>query len=447
MLVLAVAAMLAGPACAAWAAPGPPGHTEWWFDTWHVPALWAGGARGQGVVIGEIDTGVDASLPALAANVVPGTDLGAPGGDGRTDRDVDIFGHGTAMASLMVARPGPDGITGLAPDAKVLPVAVPIDGTTDATPDYGNDYIARAIIWAADHGARVITMSLGREHKPGPGHGRSCPKAEQDAIDHAIAGGAVVVAAGGNSGDKGSPIEDPGVCVGVLSVGAVDQQQRVPVWSSRHPYLGVTAPGVNVPSLGRVPGLAFYGDGTSQATAVTAAGLAVIWSKFPQLSGRQVEARLLATLDGARPTRDPATGFGSVDIGRAVDADVPPTAPNPLFDAVDPFVARDRAVAAAVTPPEPAAPVAGPVSGAVTVDAAAGPLAAGVGLAGVVAGGLGLLGVVVLVVGGLRGRRRRRRASPAVPPAPAEVPEVLEVSEVPEVPEVSDAVPSEPTVA
>jgi subtilisin family serine protease len=412
LAAVAAAVTIGFAATPAFAAPGPPGHTEWWFDTWHVPALWAGGARGQGVTIGEIDTGVNAALPELAGSVLPGDDFGADGGDGRTDRDAD-FGHGTAMASLMVSTPSPDGITGLAPDAKILPVSVPIQGTTDLpADDQSSDHLDDAMRWAADHGAKVITMSLGRRFGGG---GRACTADEQAAVDYALGKGAIVVAAGGNAGDQGSPIEDPGVCVGVLAVGAVDVHNQVPVWSSRHPYLSVTAPGVNVPSLGKVPGQAYYGDGTSQATAITAAGLAVIWSKYPALTNWQVEARLLATLDGARPTRDPATGYGMVDIGAAVTASVPASAPNPLFDAVNPFLQRDRdLVAAPAKDPRPAtARTAFP--GAVRVVSPPGPLAAGPGLVGTVVGAVGLAVVVALGIGTavtVRGRRRARRSLP-----------------------------------
>jgi subtilisin family serine protease len=332
-----LAALVVGIAPPAMAAPGPPGDPEWWFDTWNVPSLWDGGARGQGVTIAEIDTGVNAHVPELAGRILRGTDFGAAGGDGRTDHDVKPFGHGTAMASLMVARPTPRfNIAGLAPDAKVLPIAVPLRGTND--PKAGGDHLAEAIRWATDRGAKIISMSLGGARDPS--HDKvPCPDDEQAAITRAIGKGAIVVAAGGNEGQKGSPVEEPGVCLGVVSVGAVDSKGAVPAFSSRHNYLTVTAPGVNVPSLGRIPGQAYSGNGTSQATAVTSAALALVWSKFPKLTGRQIVARLLATLDRRTATRNPAYGFGIVNAGRAIRAAVPANAPNPVFAPLDPFVA------------------------------------------------------------------------------------------------------------
>ncbi len=399
--------LLCGAAVPAAAAPGPPGHTEWWFDTWRVNQLWAAGARGQGIVIGEIDTGVHASLPELAGHVLAGKDFGADGGDGRVDRDDDPFGHGTAMASLMVGRAGSFGILGLAPDARVLPVAVPITGTTDDAGGAANGTLLQAIRWAADHGARIINMSLGAPRQAGDGV-RSCPAVEQDAVDYALAKGAIVVASGGNSGTDGSPIEEPSVCLGVVSVGAVDSNGAVPPWSSRHPYLTVAAPGVNVPTVSRIPGEAFFGDGTSQAAAITSAGLADVWSKYPKLTASQVVARLLATLDGHRSTRDEATGYGRIDIGAAVTAHVLPDAPDPVYAAVAPFLARDKEKAAAAAVAKPHAARRGPLPGGYAVAAPRGPLASGAGLAGLIAGAVGLL-AVGLLVGVTRQRSRGPR--------------------------------------
>jgi subtilisin family serine protease len=401
-VVVAVALMLFGAVPAA-AAPGPSAHAEWWFDAWHVRRLWAAGARGQGVVIGEIDTGVNANLPTLVGNVLPGKDLGNDGGDGRTDRDMDPFGHGTAMASLMVGHAGQDNILGMAPDARVLPVAVPITGTTDDAGGEANADLLRAIWWAADHGARIINMSLGAPRDPSA-EARSCPEQEQEAVDHALAKGAIVVASAGNSGQQGSPIEEPSVCLGVVSVGAVDAGGAVPAWSSRHPYLTVTAPGVNVPTVGRVAGQAFYGDGTSQAAAITSAGLALIWSKFPRLTGSQVVARLLATLDGRHATRDLAAGYGSVDIGSAIFTDVPPNAPNPVYAAVEPFLAKDEAAAVAGLPTEQGrhrAPL--PTTFEVTPP----PLITGAAVAGVLTAAVGLLAIALLITGAIRRRAAR----------------------------------------
>ncbi|TAM89596.1 MAG: hypothetical protein EPN43_06780, partial [Jatrophihabitans sp.] len=335
------------------AAPGPPDAPEWWFDTWHVQQLWDSGARGQGIVIGEIDTGVNAALPALSGRILAGRDFGAEGGIGQVDRDSAPFGHGTAMASIMVGRPADFGITGLAPDARILPVAVPLVGTTDAAP---NDRLGVAIRWAADNGAKIISMSLGGSRSPEQ-DSIPCSGDQQDAILYALSKGAIVLAAAGNDGDAGNPVEEPGVCLGVVAVGAADSSGTVASFSGRHSYVAFTAPGVNVPSLGRIPGQAFSGSGTSQATAIAAAATALVWSRYPSLSGPQVLARIFATLDGRRTTQDPAAGYGALDPYAAITATVPADATDPVTAEVAPFLARWRAFA--TQPPVPALSPAG----------------------------------------------------------------------------------------
>lgn len=397
------------------AAPGPPGARQWWFDTWDVPALWADGARGQGITIAEIDTGVNADLPELAGKVLPGEDFGDLSLDGRTDQDLEAFGHGTAMASIMVAEPGTADITGLAPDALILPIAVPLRGT--ATAGTGAKSIAPAIRWAADHGGDIISMSLTQDRDPDVDP-LPCPRDEQAAITYAISKGAIVVAGSGNDGEDGSPVAAPGVCIGVVSVGAVDIDNQVAPFSSRHPYLTVTAPGVQIPTLSRFPGDAYIGDGTSHATAVASAALALIWSAYPSLTNHQVVARLLATLDRRVTTvsPDPAYGYGIVDTGAAITTDVPVDAPNPLFDAISPFLDKMSAEREVSLEPPPAASVTDPPPGTVVIGTRPAPVTVAV-LAG---SGLvlsGALAVVLLTAVGIVRRRRRAVAGPSPSPS------------------------------
>ena len=338
---VAVATMLglsAVPAQAAVVAPGPPGSPEWWFAKWNVPTLWAEGADGHGILIGEIDTGVS-PLPELAGKLLPGTDLGPDGGNGQTDHDVAGFGHGTAMASIMVGSVGPFDIEGLAPQAKVLPIAIPLQGTDDAQPD---DDLSTAVRYAVDHGAKIINLSVGASRNPNEDP-QPCPSDEQLAVAYAISKGAIVVSAAGNDGANGNPVEEPGVCIGVISVAAVDSTLTVASFSSHRPYVTVNAPGVNVPSLGRIVGTGYTGEGTSQAAALTSASLALIWSKRPHLTNQQVVALLMSTLDDRHTPHDPSYGYGFIDPGNAVSAPVP-TEPSAVLTAAAPYIALERAV-------------------------------------------------------------------------------------------------------
>jgi subtilisin family serine protease len=412
--------LILGAGAPAAATPGPGNAPEYWFDSWRIQSLWDSGALGQGVTIAEIDTGVNADVPELTGRILPGTDLGK-GGNGHVDREIDLFGHGTAMASIMVARPGLFDITGIAPRAKVLPIAVPLDGTTDQGQA---DKVPAAIRYAADHGAKIISMSLGGKRSPSY-DSQPCNDAEQAAIFHALGKGAIVVASVGNTGPTKNTVEDPAVCLGVVSVGAVDVSGTVASFSGRQPYLTLVAPGVDIPSLGRVPGQAFSGDGTSQATALTAAAMALVWSKSPKLTGRAVVTRVLATLDAHRTKPSRAYGYGLLDAYRAVTAPVPPDAPNPVYDAAQPFLARQSVLAAKTPKRPPPAETSGGEYGSYAVGSS--PRLTPQVITGLAFGGAGALMLLLLVGIGIRGRRRRPKPAAAAPDAgPGAFPEQAE---------------------
>jgi subtilisin family serine protease len=354
-----------------------------------------------------LDSGVQGDLPELRGRVLPGADFTGNGSDGRIDYDSDEFSHGTAMASLIVAARGYADIEGLAPAAKILPVVVPLVSVVHQGEPPVNA-TAKAIDYAADHGARIISMSLG-----GPRTEKQdrlpCPSDIQDAVLRALRRGAIVVAASGNAAQSGNPVEEPGVCLGVVSVGAVDAELRVTAFSSRHRYLSVTAPGSNIATLNREPDTAFVGAGTSHATALTSAALALVWSKYPHESGRQILSRLLATATDRGPKgRDPEYGLGVIDPAAAIAAGPAVAAgPNPVLDGAAPLLALASARASA---PKPAVATAAP-------DAPLGKyqvggnrparLDASVTLPAAGAAGFGALALVLLAVAWHRRRRAR----------------------------------------
>ncbi|MCW2522978.1 MAG: peptidase [Frankiales bacterium] len=408
--VLALTAISAVQPISAVATPGPAEAREWWFDTWGVPALWAEGADGRGITVAVIDTGVQASVPELTSRILPGADFIGNGSDGRQDFDSDSFSHGTAMASIIVAQQGYGGIEGLAPAARVLPLAVPLQGvirsggaaTPNATP--------AAIRYAADHGARIISMSLGESvyqaEDPAP-----CSTAMQNAIVYAIAKGSLVVAASGNSGQDGSPVDEPGVCLGVVSVGSVDEQLNVSSFSSRHPYLTLTAPGEEIATLTKVPDEGFVGSGTSQATAMTSAALALVWSKYPTETGQQILSRLLNTaLDRGPAGRDPAYGLGFIEPGRAIAAGVVVAdKANPVSSGVQPLL---RLASSASVTPRAKAPAGNAAAdlGAVQVGAAPNALSGQV----IATAAAAAFFLVTAVLAFLAAARRRRIVRPEV---------------------------------
>lgn len=402
--------MVSTPVGASATAPGPASAPQWWFDYWNVAQLRAQGITGAGVTIAVVDTGVQADIPELAGKVLSGTDFTGRGGDGRTDYDPDNFGHGTAMSSLMVAAPGYAGIEGIAPGAMLLPIAVPLAGS-GLSGFSASDALPQAIRWAADHGASIISMSLGGDRDP-TRDAVPCPIGHQEAITYAISKGAIVVAASGNGGQRGSPVEEPGVCLGVVSVGAVDPSRAVSPFSSRHPYLTLSAPGQRIATLSKVRGVAYVGEGTSQATAITSAALALVWSKFPTLSGREIVTKLLNSAEDLGPVgHDEEYGYGFIRPDLAISSTISRDAPNPVYDGIAPYlptVAPSESVA-----PAPPAGTAVVPPGTVQISAPP-PEVPPLVVAGAATTTAGVVLLWLLLVFGIRGRRRRGRREPMV---------------------------------
>ena len=266
---------------------------EWWLGPLQLNQAWAI-SRGQGVTVAVLDTGVDSTHPDLAGSVTTGPDYFS---DGAKPGDPDWGEHGTAMASLIAGHghgPGAaSGMIGLAPAASILSIRV-IPEESDHRPKpparAADASLADAIRYAVDHGARVISMSLG-DSDTGAAGGR---RREQEAIDYAIAHGVVVVASAGNSGTTTNVTKYPAAYPGVIAVAGVDRAGAHASFSERAWYLSVAAPGVDVP--GAVPGSQYViGSGTSPAGAFVAGVAADILARQPRLSPAQVKQLLERT--------------------------------------------------------------------------------------------------------------------------------------------------------
>jgi hypothetical protein len=402
-LVLAWSALLgAGPAGAA--VPGPPQYPQYWWDEWGIPALWSAGADGRAVTVAVIDSGV-APIAPLRHALTAGTDLTGLGGNGQVDREIDVFSHGTAMASIVAATDAPGGMLGVAPRATILPIAVPLVGVESRV---RSDRTVAAIDYAVAHGADIISMSFGERRNPDTAT-VPCPDSTQAAIFRALAKGVLVVAAAGNDGEQGSPVTDPSVCLGVISVAAIDATHQPAPFSSRHRYVSVSAPGVQVLSLNRANDL-YVGDGTSQATALVSGALALIWSAHRTESNRQIAARLMAGLrDVAASGRDIETGYGAVNPLASARAAITASSPNPVFAGADPFLRELRAPKATLDQP---VAVSTQPPGQAHRDRPPPRTAARTIVAGTIAAGSGLLLVVAALV-----RRRPATATAGGYPA------------------------------
>lgn len=305
----AIASLLAlTMAPAAEAAPRPLGR-QWWFPAWAVNnKIWPT-AQGQGVTVGLVDTGVQADLPDLSGAILAGTNAAGGGGDGRTDTDnAEVSGHGTSMASLIVAQGRGTGFLGIAPKAKILPVVA------DSV-----DSEAKGIQYAADHGAKVINISQGA-----PGR---CDSSLQQAVSYANQKDAIVVASSGDYGRTNNAPLMPADCAGVLAVGAIDNSLKPWPGTERQPYVAISAPGVSMTAVLKDGRIHTSEGGTSSAAALTSGGIALLRSKFPDESRTDILKRVFASLrDGGEPGKDDATGYGVFRPARVLGAAVPHSA-------------------------------------------------------------------------------------------------------------------------
>jgi type VII secretion-associated serine protease mycosin len=286
-------------------------------DQWYLDQLQIGSAqaitKGTDVVVAVVDTGVDRNQPELSGVLVPGADAAASFGPGD---QVDEEGHGTAMATLIAGRgrgtAGREGILGIAPAAKILPVKA------NDVVDW-NAAEAEGVGWAAEHGAKVICVAY---------VGNKSTKWTA-ALAKARAADALVIAATGNRDADHREIGSPAELPGVLAVGATTRTGRLAGFSLTGAETSLTAPGTNIPVPAKDGGYVIS-QGTSASTAIVAGIAALVRAKYPNLSAAEVAHRLEATADDQGPPgRDDQYGYGIVNPLKALTADVPPLGASP----------------------------------------------------------------------------------------------------------------------
>lgn len=322
--VVAVLSMLVGPATLSASTPAFADEIrdrQYWISEYGIDRAWTI-TRGAGIRIAIIDTGIDGTHQDLQGAVVDGTDLSGMGSpDGQTPVGGDRR-HGTMVASLAAGRGnnGSNGVIGSAPEAQLLSLSMSFGGGS-ISPD---DQIAKAVRWAVDNGADIISLSLTRNT-------RDWPESWDSAFGYAFDNDVVVIAAAGNRGSGTEAVGAPATMPGVLTVGGVN---RAGVASTQASSQGITI-GVMAPSeglVGAVPGGGYVAwSGTSGATPIVAGIAALVRAAHPTLDAANVINRIIQT---ARPVTDtvpdPLYGYGLVNAYDAITADVPLVTENPL---------------------------------------------------------------------------------------------------------------------
>ncbi|MER5358639.1 S8 family serine peptidase [Streptomyces sp. NPDC002785] len=289
-----------------------------------TPAAWKAGYTGKGVKIAVLDTGVDATHPDLKGQILATKNFST------SPNTKDRVGHGTHVSSIAAGTGAKSGgkFKGVAPDAKLLEGKVLDDG------GFGDDSgILAGMEWAVAQGADVINLSLGGYDTP-----------EIDPLEAAVNKlsadkGVLFAIAAGNEGNAAGTVGSPGSADAALTVGAVDDNDKLADFSSRGPRVGdggmkpdVTAPGVDI-TAAAVPGSEIdqeYGQkpagyttisGTSMATPHVAGAAALLKQQHPQWRNTELKGALTASAKPGAYTPF-EQGTGRIALDRAIEQSV-----------------------------------------------------------------------------------------------------------------------------
>ncbi|WP_079054318.1 S8 family peptidase [Streptomyces graminilatus] len=283
-----------------------------------APKAWAAGFDGKGVKVAVLDTGVDATHPDLRDQVIAAKNF-------TTATSVtDKFGHGTHVASIVAGTGAKSGgkYKGVAPGAKIISGKVLDDnGGGD---DSG---IIAGMEWAADQGAQVVNLSLGGQDTP-----------EIDPLEATVnklsaEKGILFAIAAGNSGPES--IGSPGSADAALTVGAVDDHDKLADFSSTGPRVGdgaikpdVTAPGVDITAasakgsvieqeVGEKPPGYLTISGTSMATPHVAGAAAILKQEHPTWTYAEIKGVLTGSAKGGKYSAF-QQGAGRIQVDKAI---------------------------------------------------------------------------------------------------------------------------------
>lgn len=275
---------------------------------------------GDGILVAIVDSGVDSTRPQLAKALVAGSTSLISDGE-RPDGLGDPFGHGTAVAGIIAARPETgSGVTGVAPDADIISIRV-FSSTESQAENSGNgpdaDRLARGITEALKRGAEIIVVAMS-DDVDSP----SLRSASAAAVD----AGALIVASAGNRATTANTADSPrypAAYPGVLSVTAVTLSGR-PTGDSIHgPHVDIATPGQEVLTTATGAGDCLYASdapSSSYSTAYAAGVAALLAEAYPDEGPDGWVYRLKATADRPNPDdRDDLIGWGRIRPAAALD--------------------------------------------------------------------------------------------------------------------------------
>ena len=287
---------------------------QWALDRVPFETSWST-STGSGVVVAVIDTAVDLSHGDLAGQFV-GPYFFTSNGSGPGMQSVPPGNfHGTHVSGIIAAVAGNGtGVAGGAPGVKIMPIEV-LNGSGSGR--YSD--ITAAIVWATDHGADVINLSLGGAAQFGP---------LDVAVAYAGQHGVLVMAAAGNDGcsvgNAGCAANYPAASPGAIAIGSVASDLSCSAFTTRADYVALGAPGSSVVSTAPTN---LYGgsgyvtaSGTSMATPYASAAAAILVAAHPERTALDIrDALFTSAVDVAEAGNDTCTGHGLIDPVAALD--------------------------------------------------------------------------------------------------------------------------------
>jgi len=315
--------------------------SQWGLTAIGAPEAWLKTVGDSDIVVAVIDTGVEYTHPDLSANIWENNDEIADNGiddddngyvddvrgydfvtisdsyvyegedPGPSDNDpIDVQGHGTHVAGTVAAEGNNGmGVSGVSWAVSIMPVRAGFKNTSGGG-SLLNSNIVNAIMYAADNGANVISMSFGSSYNS---------STQRTAVEYAASKGVILVAAAGNSNSTSKHY--PAAYDDVISVGSTSSTGKKSSFSNYGDWVDISAPGSGIIST-YLDGTYRTMSGTSMATPMLSGAAALLLSYNSSLTASQVKSILVDTSDNVVESivgEDPQIG-GQVNILNAMES-------------------------------------------------------------------------------------------------------------------------------